>query len=177
MTPAGLPFDPRVLYDPVSQRWFASSAENAFVPNDILLAVSNTSDPTQGWQAISISSDPTGQTWADFPMLGINEDGVFIVADRFAGGTNIFSGEKTASRSRKQISCSRFRLRSMQRYLTMSVRAILDPFPHPAVAFQSFGPEPLLSANDANAGGSSTLKVTSLDGPITSPLLNAAIAW
>src|SRR5258705_2313083 len=40
VTPAGVPIDPRILYDPVSQRWFASSAENPFVPNDILLAVS-----------------------------------------------------------------------------------------------------------------------------------------
>src|SRR5258705_819989 len=65
----GLPVDPRVLYDPVSQHWFATSSENAFVPNDILVAVSNTWDPTQGWQGFAIPSDPSGQTWSDFPML------------------------------------------------------------------------------------------------------------
>src|SRR5215831_14891321 len=42
----GQPFDPRILYDPVSERWFATSSENPFIPNDILLAVSRTSDPT-----------------------------------------------------------------------------------------------------------------------------------
>jgi hypothetical protein len=174
VTFSGFAFDPRVVYDPASQRWFASSTADAGVPgNPILLAVSNTSDPTQGWQAISISSDPTGQTWADFPMLGINEDGVFIVADRFAGGTNIFSGEKVIAIPKADL---------LQPVPTAVNATVFDnvsagdtgPFPHPAVAFQSFGPEPLLSANDANAGGSSTLKVTSLDGPIASPFLNTA---
>src|SRR6266436_1539638 len=48
VTLAGFAFDPRVVYDPASQRWFASSAANPRVPgNPILLAVSNTSDPTQ----------------------------------------------------------------------------------------------------------------------------------
>jgi hypothetical protein len=43
---AGLPqasaFDPRVLYDPDSQRWFAAALDFA---GPFLLAVSNTSDP------------------------------------------------------------------------------------------------------------------------------------
>jgi hypothetical protein len=94
VTPAGLPFDPRVLYDPVSQRWFATSSENPFIPNDILVAVSNTSDPTQGWQGFEIPSDPSGQTWADFPMLGIDQDGIFIAANMYVAGTPDFSAEE-----------------------------------------------------------------------------------
>ena len=55
----GFAFDPRVVYDPASQRWFASSAADAGVPRKPHpTAVSNTSDPTQGWQAISISGQP-----------------------------------------------------------------------------------------------------------------------
>lgn len=50
------PFDPRLTYDSNSQRWFA--VEDSFsasgYANDILLAVSKTSNPTQGWNGFSI---------------------------------------------------------------------------------------------------------------------------
>jgi hypothetical protein len=174
VTVPGFAFDPRVVFDPASQRWFASSTANAGVPgNPILLAVSNTSDPTQGWKAFSISSDPTGQTRADFPMLGLNEDGLFIVANMFVGDTNLLSSEKVIAIPKADL---------LQPVPTAVNATVIDnvsvgdtgSFPHPAVAFQSFGPELLLSANDDNRGGSSSLKVTSIDGPITSPFLNTA---
>ncbi len=170
----GLAFDPRVVYDPASQRWFASSAANAFVPgNPILLAVSNTSDPTQGWQAVSIPSDATGQTWADFPMLGVNADGVFIVVNRYFGDTPNFSSEKVIAIPKVDL------LQPVPTAVNATVFDNVSPgdtgsYPHPAVAFPSFGPEPLLSANDGFIGGSSSLKVTSIDGPITSPSLDTA---
>ena len=78
--PQGSTFDPRVVYDPVSARYFASSADNAQPSRNLLLAVSNTSDPTRGWTGFSITSDPTGQRKADFPTLGFNSQGVYVSA-------------------------------------------------------------------------------------------------
>lgn len=72
-------FDPRVVYDPFSGRFFASSAEMAPPTNNLLLAVSNTSNPTQGWTGFSIKS-PTEQRIADFPTLGFNSQGVYVSA-------------------------------------------------------------------------------------------------
>jgi hypothetical protein len=43
-------FDPRVTYDTSSGRWFAASVDNSGGPNNFLVAVSNSSDPTQGWK-------------------------------------------------------------------------------------------------------------------------------
>jgi Carboxypeptidase regulatory-like domain len=75
---AGFTADPRVLYDPFSQRWFASTA-NFVAPelggDNLLLAVSSTSDPTVGWAGFKIPfSGPGG----DFPTLGFNRDGVYL---------------------------------------------------------------------------------------------------
>ena len=73
-------FDPRVVYDPFSGRFFASSADQPNQPNNnLLLAVSNTSDPTQGWTGFSIKT-PTEQRTADFPTLGFNSQGVYVSA-------------------------------------------------------------------------------------------------
>lgn len=77
--PEGFAFDPRVLYDSESQRWYAAALADVF-----LLAVSNTSDPTQGWQAVTIPIDTTGQSFGDFTRLGFNQDGVYLSATELA---------------------------------------------------------------------------------------------
>ncbi len=69
-------FDPRVIYDASSGHWFAASADNPGQPNNFLVAVSNSSDPTQGWKGFAIPSDSAKSRWADFPTLGVNRDGV-----------------------------------------------------------------------------------------------------
>lgn len=79
-------FDPRVLYDTSSGRWFAVSADDQDDPNNFLVAVSQTSDPSSGWTAFAIPSDTAGVTWADFPMLGLDGSRVVISANMFTFG-------------------------------------------------------------------------------------------
>ena len=71
---AGLPLDsnafvsdPRLIFDPVSGRWFACQIDVPVsgINNRFLLAVSKTSDPTAGWRAVTIPSDP--DRFSDFP--------------------------------------------------------------------------------------------------------------
>lgn len=79
--------DPRVIYDPSVQRWFASQID--FDPagrintNRFLVAVSTTADPTGTWKAVAIPTDPGGNDFADFPTLGIDAQGVYISGDMF----------------------------------------------------------------------------------------------
>jgi hypothetical protein len=85
VTPVGnFAFDPRVNYDPASQRWFAASVDNAFGPNNFLVAVSKSSNPTQGWKGFAIPSDSNKSHWADFPTLGVNRNGVYVAANMFS---------------------------------------------------------------------------------------------
>jgi uncharacterized repeat protein (TIGR01451 family) len=79
----GFTFDPRILYDPFSTRWFAASADNSFGDNHFLVAVSKSSDPTAGWIGFAIDSDSTDQRWADFPTLGFDRDGIYLAANMF----------------------------------------------------------------------------------------------
>jgi hypothetical protein len=84
VTPTGrFAFDPRVLYDPFSQRWFATAVDNPGGDNSFLIAASNSSDPTAGWTGFAIDSDPLNLRWADFPTLGFDRDGVYIAASMF----------------------------------------------------------------------------------------------
>lgn len=99
--------DPRMIYDPISQRWFASMVDfdaNATDPtteaNDFLLAFSDTSDPTGSWTGFKIRADPTHGDFADFPTLGVDSNAVYMSGNMFKGmnnniGPNLVSFPKT----------------------------------------------------------------------------------
>lgn len=79
--PGGLS-DPRVLYDPMSQRWFASMiTTDQATNNKVLIARSNSSDPTQGFQGVSFST--ISNRFADFPTLGLDANGVYLTTNNF----------------------------------------------------------------------------------------------
>ncbi len=82
-TPTGISgaFDPRILYDPHARRWYAVAVDNGGGANNLLFAISNTSDPTLAWTGFKIDSDADDSNWADFPMIGYNPEAVFLSAN------------------------------------------------------------------------------------------------
>lgn len=85
--------DPRIIYDPLSGRWFASQIDlnrTNLVANRFLLGISATADPTGVWQAVAWPADPGG-TFADFPRLGVDANGVYLTGNQFDGSGN-FAG-------------------------------------------------------------------------------------
>jgi hypothetical protein len=89
VNPVNTAFDPRLMYDQLSARWFAVSVDNQRQDNAFLVAVSASSNPTGAWTGFRIDSDAgSGNRWADFPQLGIDSDGLYITANMMdiAGG-------------------------------------------------------------------------------------------
>lgn len=87
--------DPRVIYDPLSQRWFASmidfdanAADPTLEANDFLLAFSATADPTGDWVAFRFRADTKSNAFADFPTLGVDSNAVYLSGNMFKGGDN-----------------------------------------------------------------------------------------
>ena len=78
--PDSFSFDPRVVYDPASERFFAVSVDNNRQANRLLVAVSSSADPTEGWTGFAVDSDAADETWADFPTLGFDDEGVYVSA-------------------------------------------------------------------------------------------------
>ncbi len=94
VTPAGsFAFDPRILYDSASGRWFACSVDNAAGANNFLVAVSATSDPAGTWSGFTIDADADNGKWADYPTMGMNNSILAISANMFP----INSGSTTTS--------------------------------------------------------------------------------
>lgn len=73
--------DTRLIYDPTSSRWFASQVMTTSTPNSILLARSDSSDPTGGWKSVRVNLT---RGFGDFPMLGVDADGVYLSTNTYA---------------------------------------------------------------------------------------------
>ena len=95
-------FDPKVLYDAAENRWiFVSMADGFTARSAIMLAVSQTSDPTGNWNFYSVDADSTDNNWADYPSLGFNKDWIVVTANIFGinpqtnGPVNVYVFNKT----------------------------------------------------------------------------------
>lgn len=102
-------FDPRVLYDASSGRFFILATGNYNVcspdacPSHYFLAVSKTSAPTSlgtsDWyvSALDATLDNTTSTarWADFPSMGVSDDVLVITSQMFPFGEVATSTNKT----------------------------------------------------------------------------------
>jgi hypothetical protein len=83
--PRSYAFDPRIVYDRRSARWFATALEyNSGSANHAILAVSRTSNPSGTWDKYLIQIGRTGN-FTDYPTLGVDGNGVYIPVTFFAG--------------------------------------------------------------------------------------------
>lgn len=84
-------FDPRIIYDQTDNRYILSAAEvdmTNLTNGHVLLAVSQTSDPTGLWNKYAINFmgrnlSNTANTFPDFPTLGMSSSAVYIATNQF----------------------------------------------------------------------------------------------
>ena len=82
----GIPFDPRLIFDPLSSRWMAVADGNPHWSGDpsfVWFAISATADPTGNWIFYEFDPDPTDTFWADFPDIGTNSTWVAITNNMY----------------------------------------------------------------------------------------------
>ncbi len=92
---SGNPFDPRLVYDSLANRWLATvDADSRSADSAVWFAVSDNSDPTGNWTFYAIDADPTDADWADFPDIGFNSKWVAITNNMFTVFDDSLSGVK-----------------------------------------------------------------------------------
>jgi hypothetical protein len=155
--------DSRALFDPFSQRWFASTASFNFGngPDDLLIAVSKGVDPTQGWTGFTIPfAGPVG-TFVDFPTLGLDRDGVYL----FTNGTVLVVPKSDLLAT----------VPSVDHASLVQSRDLLTPNGtklQPIVSLDNAGlPEPLLGPWDVEG---TLFRRWSITGAVTAPVLDAS---
>ena len=172
-------FDPRVMYDPLSARWVAIMATAGVTAEPaVLLALSDGTDPTQGWTFRRIPSDPSGENAAEFPLLGGNGRWICLTANLISlstgesGGVAVWAVEKAPLLSAGTLTVSRFVLPDA-----------LSPVA-PVATFDPDQPDEFLleqwSENNAGHGQLELSRVTDVGGIAklkTVTTISAATAW
>lgn len=91
-------FDPKITYDPYNHRFiFVTVAERRSGASSVLLAISQTSDPTANWWVYQIDADGNDDEWFDYPSLGFNKKWVAVSGNMF--GSPLMSGGFTNART------------------------------------------------------------------------------
>jgi hypothetical protein len=83
-------FDPEVLYDELSGRFFAMAAE-AYAPGNksyVLVAVSDDSDPNGTWYKYRFDTSALAGNLFDSPNIAVDENVMYITGDGFGLGSN-----------------------------------------------------------------------------------------
>jgi len=167
------PFDPRILYDPYSQRFIFIADINAQSSTSaILVGVTQTNDPTGNWFQYEIPADTNGLLWADFPELGFNKNWIVFTADMspVSGGTettNIYVLPKTAVYSGNSFQYSLF-------------AGIAKIRLAPAATYDPIGTIPTLYLIDdygGNMSGSGYLELSTITGPVGAETFTEGIAY
>src|SRR6266576_3139083 len=97
------PFDPRVVYDTASNRFVVAATEESDAggsdtnTSNLLIAVSNDSNPNDGWTFAKINSDLVvngADSWADFPQIATDGQAIYITANMFSHAGGVFEGSR-----------------------------------------------------------------------------------
>jgi hypothetical protein len=85
------PFDPLVIYDHYEDRWVIVMVDRSFTAEAaVLLAISNDSDPNNGFTIYEIEADEFDTHWADRPALGYNGKWYVVSANMHPNVTGAF---------------------------------------------------------------------------------------
>lgn len=86
--------DPKVIFDPQVEKFilFAQTCEGNSSSSQILVAFSQTSDPTGQWNLYGFSGNPSssiGQNvWFDYPKIGVSNSDLFVSGNLFNNNMN-----------------------------------------------------------------------------------------
>ena len=96
-------FDPKVLYDVIDQRWimvWLQQNDGAHTAN-LLLSVSDDSDPLGTWYNWALPANLNGNTnsdtWTDYQGVGYDENAIYVTGNQWSfavGGVNTFQYAK-----------------------------------------------------------------------------------
>ncbi|MBI3839599.1 MAG: hypothetical protein HY288_16890 [Planctomycetia bacterium] len=165
-------FNARILYDPTVNRWIAAELTGENTLNNVLLARSDTSNPSGTWKAVSFSgSTADNPLFADFTMLGLDANGVYVSTYNFTSRTGISDSFSAFSIPKADLLANTPTLNNLSRF-----DSVLSALSHPIV---DFGPAkvaaPLLGISQAASAtvlyrtdlmGTSAAGATMSDPPI-----------
>lgn len=161
-------FDAHVLYDPYAQRWIFSSAAGEKSSNGaVLIGVSQTSDPTAGWNIYRINLG-SSVNWVDYPTLGFNKNWIVVQANIFTVAGNNFVNSMIWAFDKADLyagGTGKYTVLTPANGFTQVPATTMDP---------NLSTMYLL---EQNSSGSGKLRIDTITGPVGSEVLTSGVAY
>ena len=161
----GFVFDPKVVYDHLAKRWVVFTiADVNTTKSAVLIALSQTSDPSGDWDMASIRVHPEAEAdnylYADYPSVGYNKKWL-------AASVNLYKGTNQVEGTKEFVG-SRIYAFHKPDYIR-GRRAFYTQFDDPG--FFTVVPATTYDANDTNLlfiteQGTSALRISALSGRV-----------
>ncbi len=158
-------FDPQIQYDPYNNRWILAIASNSSsATTAVEVALSQTSDPAGAYTMYRFNVGSATLNFADFPMLGYNQNFVAVAA-------NLFNTAGTFTEGRVLVlDYPQLRAGTASAALITGISSANGGFCfHPVTTFSQT--EPTLYFVSHLSSASATYKVSSLTGTPAAPTL------
>ena len=170
-------FNQRIIYDPTTQRWIAAGLTGDTTNNSILLARSDTSDPTGSWHSVAIPGNVGGPgQYVDYTRLGIDANGVYISTNNYTSNPGFSTDVSVFSLPKADLLATNPTLANLTRFdgqdpgnIGMSIQPVINFGPNqgfePLLATSLASPDTVLYRTDlvgtaaANATMSSTVQI------------------
>jgi hypothetical protein len=153
-------FDPRVIFDPHSGRFFAICTEHVgTVSGWFVLAVSDDDDPNGVWYKYRFDATAdAGGYFVDFPHLGIDERAIYLTSNNFSGSFThmVWILDKAPLLDGRQPP-TRGLIKNSGTTASLAMGA-------------QYGPAP--AAYGVNTSGSNIVRIFAIQNPLTTPTLS-----
>ena len=160
-------YDPRITYDPYGKRWIAAAgAEPGTSAAGLLIAVSQTTDPSGSWYRHRIKVDTNNTLYADYPILGFCGNWIVVTVNLFSGNT--FASSRIYAFNRTNVYAG-----GTTHTVIGLDRSTEGSFVAPAVTYDPGVTNMYLLGFWATGGTNSFLRLYTITGPAASPTFTA----
>ena len=165
------PYDPKVVYDPYNDRWiFVSMADPDTLTGALLVAISNTNDPSGAWTQYRypLAQNIQGNDcWPDYPCIGFNKNWVAISVNMFTIGGGVFQESRIVVIDYPQLLAL-----TLPNPITFIFTGIADFTIQPCITY-SATEEKLYAPN--SIWGTASYRLNTITGTASAPLWNMGV--
>jgi len=167
--------DPHVHYNKYINRWIMIAQSNTSATSALLVAVSQTSDPTGNWARYALDVDATNTNWFDYPLVGYNQNWLVVAANSFTVATNAFAGSQIYIFDMASLSAGAAVNMGVNAQVIQNTTTQGGSL-SPVTVFETGTPSNTMNILQTWNGGSSALRLTTLTGNIPTVTWNTGAA-
>ena len=165
------PFDPKVVYDPYNDRWMMTAvADYNQNSSAVLVGVTQTGDPTGAWNLyrVNINTNAVSPKWANYPNIGFNKDWIVVAVTAYPISSGLQESQLYVFSKTNLYANGNGSYRRLASTNFASYGVVQEP----CATYDNTASNLYLVTDMTGQGGSGSLRLFYIDGPVGSEVLH-----